>query len=106
MPVVVDEDSETLSLLLKAVPSGGHGIELPGRLEAWLANRPEEYVVVLGPHINVAEALALADGMRLTRPATSVVLVRDDVDAMVLREAMQAGVRDVVPSGDLDAITE
>src|SRR5215218_11117556 len=106
MPVVVDQDPETLSLLLKAVPSGGHGIEFPDRLQAWLANRPEEYVVVLGPHVGVAEALALAGGMRLTRPATSIVLVRDEIDAMVLREAMQAGVRDVVQSGDPDAITE
>jgi pilus assembly protein CpaE len=106
MPVVVDQDSETLSLLLKAVPSGGHGIEFPDRLQAWLANRPEEYVVVLGPHVNVSDALSLAEGMRLARPSTSVVLVRDDVDAMVLREAMQAGVRNVVPSGDLDAITD
>jgi pilus assembly protein CpaE len=106
MPVVVDQDTETLSLLLKAVPAGGHGIELPDRLDSWLTNRPEEYVVVLGPHVAIAQALNIADGMRLTRPSTSVVLVRDDVDAMVLREAMQAGVRDVVPSGDLDAITD
>ena len=106
MPVVVDQDAETLSLLLKAVPSGGHGIELPDRLDSWLINRPEEYVVVLGPHVDIAQALHIADGMRLTRPSTSVILVRDDVDAMVLREAMQAGVRDVVPSGDLDAITD
>ena len=106
MPVVVDQDTETLALLLKAVPSGGHGIEFPDRLDSWLVNRPEEYVVVLGPHVDVAQALSVADGMRLTRPSTSVVLVRDDVDAMVMREAMQAGVRDVVPSGDLDAITE
>src|SRR4051812_7111928 len=106
MPVVVDQDTETLALLLKAVPSGGHGIEFPDRLQAWLANRPEEYVVVLGPHVDVTAAIALADGMRLTRPSTSVVLVRDDVDAMVLQEAMRAGVRNVVPSGDLDAITE
>ena len=49
MPVVVDQDSETLALLLEAIPSGGHGIEFPDRLQAWLANRPEEYVVVLGP---------------------------------------------------------
>jgi pilus assembly protein CpaE len=105
MPVVVDQDTETLALLLKAVPSGGHGIDLPDRLESWLVNRPEEYVVVLGPHVDVARALTIADSLRLTRPSTSVVLVRDDVDAMVMREAMQAGVRDVVPSGDLDAIT-
>ncbi len=54
MPVVVDPDSETLALLLQAVPTGGHGVDLPDRLQAWLANRPEEYVVVLGPHVDLA----------------------------------------------------
>ena len=83
MPVVVDPDSETLETLLTTVPAGAHGIDLPDRLQAWLANRPEEYVVVLGPQVELTAALALADGMRLSRPSTSVVLVRDEVDAMV-----------------------
>lgn len=105
MPVVVDTDSETLASLLQAVPSGGHGVDVPDRLQAWLANRPEEYVVVLGPHVELQHALTLSDGMRLTRPSTSVVLVRHEVDAVVLREAMQAGIRDVVPLSDPHAIT-
>ena len=80
MPVVVDPDSETLAELLKAIPTGGHGVDLPDRLQAWLVNRPEEYAVVLGPHVDLHHALAISDGMRLTRPSTSVVLVRDVVD--------------------------
>ncbi len=105
MPVVVDPDSETLSRLLTSIPAGGHGVDQPDRLQSWLVNRPEEYAVVLGPHVDLQHALSLADSMRLTRPSTSVVLVRDDVDAVVLREAMQAGVRDVVPVSDPGAIT-
>lgn len=105
MPVVVDTDSETLASLLEAIPSGGHGVDVPDRLQAWLANRPEEYAVVLGPHVELQHALSLSDGMRLSRPSTSVVLVRHEVDAVVLREAMQAGIRDVVPLSDPHAIT-
>ncbi len=105
MPVVVDTDSETLASLLEAIPSGGHGVDAPDRLQAWLANRPEEYAVVLGPHVELQHALALSDSMRLSRPSTSVVLVRHEVDAVVLREAMQAGIRDVVPLSDPHAIT-
>src|SRR5689334_17094907 len=105
MPVVVDPDSETLAALLEAIPSGGHGVDVPERLQAWLVNRPDEYAVVLGPHVELDHALSLADGMRLTRPSTSVVLVRDEVDAGVLREAMQSGIRDVVPMSDPHAIT-
>jgi pilus assembly protein CpaE len=104
MPVVVDPDREILAKLLACVPSGGHGVEDANRLQSWLANRPEEYVVLLGPHVELQEALSLADSMRLSRPSTSVVLARHLVDAEVLREAMQAGVRDVVTVDDTAAI--
>jgi pilus assembly protein CpaE len=105
MPVAVDSDSETLAALLEVIPTGGHGVDAPERLQAWLVNRPEEYAVVLGPHVDLHHALSISDGMRLTRPSTSVILVRDVVDTNVLRDAMAAGIRDVVPAGDPAAIT-
>lgn len=104
MPIVVDTDTDTIAALMPAVPAGAHSIEQMDRLQPWLENRQEEYVVVLGPHVDLAEAVALADGMRLTRPSTSVVLVREEVDAQTMRESMHAGVRDVVQLTDLDSI--
>jgi pilus assembly protein CpaE len=104
MPVVVDPNADTVNALLATVPAGAHAIDQLDRLQAWLANRPEEYVVVLGPDVELKEALALADGMRLTRPSTGVVLVREEVDAATLREAMHAGVRDVLPLNEPDLI--
>ncbi len=100
MPVVVDPLGETLSTILATLPTGSHAVESVDKLTSWLSNRNEEYCVFLGPHVEMSEAVALADGMRLTRPYTSVVLVREQVDATVLRDAMQAGIRDVVPVGD------
>ena len=104
MPVVVDPKPDTVNALLATVPAGAHAIDQLDRLQAWLANRPEEYVVVLGPHVDLTDALALADGMRLSRPSTGVVLVRDEVDAQTLRDAMHAGIRDVVPLNEVDLI--
>jgi pilus assembly protein CpaE len=104
MPIVVDPKSDTIAELLPTVPAGAHSIDQMDRLQAWLDNRPEEYVVVLGPHVEQAAATALADGMRLTRPSTSVILVRDEVDAQTLREAMHAGIRDVVAIDDTASI--
>jgi pilus assembly protein CpaE len=101
MPVVVDPDPTAREALLRRLPSGSHSVEDTVHVNAWLANRPEEYVVLVGPHVPLQEAVSLADGMRLTRPSTSVVLVRDDVDAHSLREGMQAGIRDVVTTGDI-----
>jgi pilus assembly protein CpaE len=63
-----------------------------------------ETLVVIGPEIPVADALRFAAGLRLTRPAVGVVLVRERVDVDVLTWALQAGVREVVPSGDLAAL--
>ena len=100
MPVALDPNSENLARLLAVIPSGAHGIDLPEQLDAWLANRPEEYLVVLGPEVALKVALDLADSLRLTRPSTSVILVRHQLDAGMLHEAMQVGVRDVVQTDD------
>src|SRR5689334_15096239 len=100
MPVVVDPLGETLSTILATLPTGSHAVESVEKLTSWLSNRNEEYCVFLGPHVEMSEAVALADGLRLSRPYTSVVLARESVDATVLRDAMQAGIRDVVPVGD------
>ncbi|WP_052336306.1 AAA family ATPase [Nocardioides alkalitolerans] len=105
MPVVVDPDSSTLSELLTALPPGGHGMDTTGTLTAWLDNRPDEYVAVIGPGVDFAEALELCETLRFTRPTVSVVVVRETVDTDVLTKAMHAGVRDVVPVRDLAAVS-
>jgi pilus assembly protein CpaE len=63
-----------------------------------------ETLVVIGPEIPVDDALRFAAALRLTRPAVGVVLVREQVGVDVLTWALQAGVREVVPGGDLAAL--
>ena len=104
MPVVADPDNATVTSLLTAMPSGAHGLESIDRLLAWLSDHTEEYVVVLGPHLDFGEAVALCESLRVARPTISVVLVREALDTHVLTRAMQAGARDVVPHDDLDAV--
>ncbi len=104
MPVVADPDNATVTSLLTAMPSGAHGLDSIDRLLAWLSDHTEEYVVVLGPHLDFEEAVALCESLRVARPTISVVLVREALDTHVLTRAMQAGARDVVPDDDLDAV--
>jgi len=104
MPVVADPDNTTVTSLLTAMPSGAHGLDSIDRLLAWLSDHSEEYVVVLGPHLDFEEAVALCESLRVARPTISVVLVREALDTRVLTRAMQAGARDVVPHDDLDAV--
>ncbi len=105
MPVLVESDTPTGTSLLKAMPSGSHAVTSPDRMHAWLAQHTDEYVVVLGPSVDLAAAVAACEALRVSRPTISVVLVRESLDTAVLTRAMQAGARDVVPADDPDAIT-
>ena len=104
MPVVIDTDSSVVAKLVTALPAGAHGVESVDRLGPWLDNRPEEYLVVLGPSVPLDQALAVCEDLRFSRPTVSVVLVRSLVDTDVLTRAMHAGARDVVADNDTDAL--
>jgi pilus assembly protein CpaE len=58
-------------------------------------------LVVLGPGVALADALAFAERERLS---TGVVLLRDSVDVTVLGGAIKAGIREVVDACDGPAI--
>lgn len=105
MPVIVDKDPEVIERLAALLPPGAHGVDGTEPLGAWLANRPNEYAVLLGPSMALADAIAVTEGMRYTRPSTSVILIRDEVDTDVLYKAMQAGCRDVVRTSDTSGIS-
>jgi len=104
MPVIVESDPGTVEALSRVLPPGSHAVDGADRLNAWLAHRPDEYAVVIGPGMELADAIATCESLRLTRPTTSVVLVRKDIDTEVLYRAMQAGCRDVVLADDSNGI--
>ncbi len=104
MPAAVDPDTATVTSLLSALPSGGHGVDSTERLRAWLGQHSEEYVVVLGPNLDLDDAVSVCELLRTTRPTISVILVRHTLDTPILTRAMKAGARDVVAHGDLDAV--
>ncbi|UDY22524.1 AAA family ATPase [Nocardioides sp. Kera G14] len=105
MPVLVEPDHDAVDVLLRALPAGSQGVGSMDRARAWLSQHSDEYVVVLGPNVELAEALSLCDTLRTSRPTVSVVLVRDELTTEVLSSAMQAGARDVIPSGSLEAVS-
>jgi len=105
MPVLVESDTPTATELLKAMPPGSHSVTAPDRMHAWLDQHPDEYVVVLGPGVDLDTVGSVCESLRASRPTISVVLVRETLDTAVLTRAMKAGARDVVPADDLDAVT-
>lgn len=63
-------------------------------------------LVVVGPDIDPSVAFDLADGQRRVGSPVGVVLVTRRVTTALLREAMVAGVRDVVAQDDITAVAE
>ncbi len=104
MPAVVEPDTAILSSLLDVLPGGAHGVGSTDRLHAWLGEHNEEYVIVLGPTLELDDAVSVCEALRTSRPTISVVLVRDVVDTLTLTRAMKAGARDVVAHQDLEAV--
>ncbi len=102
MPVLVENDSSLIDSLVRAMPTGSHAVAATERALAWLDQHPDEYVVVLGPSVELQGALTTAEQLRISRPTVSVVLLRHQFDTDVLTKAMQAGVRDVVVAGGDD----
>src|SRR5258705_7700090 len=65
-------------------------------LATMLRQNPGELLAVLGPGVELGDALAVAAEYRVSRPAMGVVLLRDRLDAGLLGEAIRAGVREAV----------
>ncbi len=63
-------------------------------------------LVVVGPDVDPSVAFELADGQRRAGSPVGVVLLTRRVTSALLREAMVAGVRDVVSADDLPAAAE
>lgn len=105
MPVLVEPDAPTQASLLRVMPPGSQGVASPDRMLAYLDQHPDEYVVVLGPDLELEVALGVADDLRTARPTVSVVLVAAALDTTLLTRAMKAGARDVVAADDPDAVT-
>lgn len=104
MTAVVEFDRAGAESIRAAL--GPDAVTLPDLASLYdhLSAEPLEDCVVLGPSVSQLDAGELAEGMRIRRPSLGVVLVRQRIDAMVLTEALRAGIREVVPDRDLGAL--
>ena len=106
MTILLESDPLAVATLLPAIGEGTIGVADEVGLRSLLLEQPDHCVVVVGPHVALDAALDLASAERVARPHLSVVLVRLRVDSTVLRNALRAGVREVVKVDDLVALGE
>lgn len=106
MPILLDGDRESASQYSYAIDGEIRIVETWPQLTKELADHPQEVLVVIGPDAPMEPSLSFAEEQRLARPALGVVLLRRRVDVTVLGSALRAGIREVVPPDDTNALTE
>ncbi|MDQ6641753.1 MAG: P-loop NTPase, partial [Actinomycetota bacterium] len=104
MPVIIDNDTSRAAVLATTIGHGSHVVSTVEQLENWLGRRPNEYAVVVGPEVELTDASDMANRLRLSRPALSVVLLRRGTTAEMMSHAMHSGVREVVEVGDAESL--
>jgi len=71
-----------------------------------LLDSGEHDLLVVGPDVDAQVAFELATEQRAAGPEVGVVVVRRRLSSSLLREAMVAGVREVVPADDLTVLAD
>lgn len=104
MPTIVESNRGNADLFMSVTGASSVVVSNLEELKQSLATDPHEYAIILGPGVDLEAAAALADTLRVTRPATSVILIRRRVDTSVLAEALRSGMREVVEERDLTGL--
>jgi pilus assembly protein CpaE len=105
MPIIVESNPAGAELFGSVTGAGTDVVANLEELKRALTQKLEEHAVVIGPGVDLEAAVALADTLRVTRPAVSVILVRRRVDTSVLAEALRSGMREVVEERDLPGLS-
>ncbi len=106
MALLLDSDRDNAAQYSFAIDGSVTIVDTWPLLVKQLSDRPDEVLVVIGPDMPMDPALAFAEAQRLARPALGVVLLRRRLDVTVLGAALRAGVREVVPPDDTNALGE
>ena len=106
MPTIVEPVALNAEMFSTAIGVRSKVVASLDELKRTLSEDVNEYAVILGPSVDQDAAAALADTLRVTRPATSVILIRRRVDTSVLAEALRSGMREVVEERDLAGLGE
>jgi pilus assembly protein CpaE len=104
MTIVVESNVNNAELFLQVTGAASRVVASLDELKRTLSDSTDESAIVIGPTVDLEAAAALADTLRVTRPAVSVILIRRRVDTSVLAEALRSGMREVVDERDLTGL--
>jgi len=106
MSILWDSDPAAAENYHFAVGDHMEVVEAPQSVMRALANSSQEMLVIVGPEVDMQAASSLAEQVRNERPEVSVILLRRRLDVMVLAQALRTGIREVVASDDLTALSD
>lgn len=105
MPILLEADSTTAGVLAGTMPAGSPVVGRTDDVDGLLTGRGHSSVVI-GPTVAMPVAAALAERIRSAHPATTVVLVRHDLEPQVFAQAMSVGIGAVVAADDPASLTK
>jgi pilus assembly protein CpaE len=106
MPTIVEPNPSVADLLSSATGPGTQILASLDDLKRHFGDDSSEHAIVLGPAVDLEAAAAFTATLRVTRPATSVILIRRRVETSVLAEALRSGMREVIEERDLTGLQE
>ena len=93
MPILVEADTTTAGVLTTALPAGSQVVARADEVDSWLNGRGD-YALVIGPTLDMRTAGSVwPTGSVPVHPATTVVLIRHELEPEVFAQAMQVGHR-------------
>lgn len=106
MSILLESDAFLAETLAAAVSPDTRVVNDMVAVRRLLADDPRHQLVVIGPAVDMGAVAEFAASVRVSRPSLGVVLVRRRLDTPVLRDAIRAGVREVVKFDDLTGLTQ
>ena len=106
MTILLEADPFLAASLAPAISPDTVVVSDAVALRRSLADDASHELVVIGPDTDMATLMDLMSTERVQRPTLGVVLVRRRLDTSTLKEALRAGVREVVKVDDLSGLTE
>ncbi len=106
MTMLLEADAYLASSLAPAISPDTRVVADVVALRRALADDDSHDLVVLGPDVEMSTVADFTAGERVQRPTLGVVLVRRRLDTSTLKDAMRAGVREVVKLDDLTGLTQ
>ena len=106
MSILLETDTFLASALSPAISPETVVVPDLVALRRLLVDDPRHELVVIGPDVEMSVVDDFTSTERVARPALGVVLVRRRLDTAILKEALKAGVREVVKLDDLTGLTQ